>query len=282
MPLTFLGTGSADGYPSAFCRCDHCQRARLLGGPSLRKRAAALVNEDLLIDPGPDVAVSAAQHGRPLTGVCHCLQTHAHVDHFDPVLFLSRGSDWGFVGGPHLHYYASHASARRIAQLLERDFAPASFLDPAVGERLNLTVNIVEPLRPFVAASYRVTPFAANHDASVEPLLYAIEADGRTIFYGTDTAPLPEETWRGFHQHRLRFDLVILDHTYGDDPGQDDHLNATQFQAHIARMRDEGLLAPAARIFAHHLSHVGNPPHPEATSRARRRGYEIPYDGLTV
>jgi phosphoribosyl 1,2-cyclic phosphate phosphodiesterase len=282
VPLTFLGTGSADGYPSAFCRCDHCQRARLLGGPSLRKRAAALVNDDLLIDPGPDVAVSAAQHGRPLTGVCHCLQTHAHADHFDPVLFLSRGSDWGFVGGSHLHYYASHASARRIAQLLERDFAPASFLDPAIGERLNLTVNIVEPLRPFVAGAYRVTPFAANHDASVEPLLYAIEADGRTIFYGTDTAPLPEETWRGFHQHRLRFDLVVLDHTYGEAPSQGDHLDARQFGEQITRLREEGLLNAGARIFAQHISHADNPPHPDLVEIAARRGYEVAYDGLTV
>lgn len=282
MQLTFLGTGSAEGYPSAFCRCDHCRRARELGGPSLRKRAAALIDEDLLIDPGPDVLAAAAQHGRRLDGARRCLLTHAHADHIDPLLILSRGPDWGIVGAARLDFYASPASARRIAELVARDFAPAGFLDPAIGERLNLAVHLVEPLRPFDAGPYRVTPFAANHDPTVEPLIYAIEAGGRAILYGTDTAPLPEATWRGFHDHRLRFDLVILDHTYGDAPGQDDHLTAAQFQAHAARLREEGLLSAGARVFAHHISHVGNPPHPELAALARLRGYEIPYDGLTI
>ena len=49
---TFLGTSAANAYPEAFCRCVNCERARVLGGPSLRKRSALLVNDDLLIDLG--------------------------------------------------------------------------------------------------------------------------------------------------------------------------------------------------------------------------------------
>jgi hypothetical protein len=42
MQLTFLGTAAANAYPEAFCGCANCEQTRVLGGPSLRKRSAAL------------------------------------------------------------------------------------------------------------------------------------------------------------------------------------------------------------------------------------------------
>ena len=143
-------------------------------------------------------------------------------------------------------------------------------------------IHQVEALQSFPVGPYQVTAFPANHDPAVEPLLYAIQAGGRQIFYGTDTAPLPEETWRAFHRHGLRFDLVILDHTYGPDEPGSDHLSARQLIEHAARMREEGLLADDARIFATHLAHAGNPVHPVLAEFAAQHGYEVAYDGLTV
>ncbi len=282
MILTFLGTGAANAYPEAFCRCDNCERARLLGGPSLRKRSAALVNDDLLIDLGPDIMTASFLHARPLTGVRYCLQTHAHADHFDPSHLLSRSPEFGVVGAPRLHLYASLATLQRAAQFLERDCAPASLFDPQVGERLNLALHPVEALQSFAAGPYQVTAFPANHDPVVEPLLYSIQADGRSIFYGIDTAALPEATWQAFHRYKLRFDVVILDHTYGPEETGDDHLSAHQFIQHLERMRQEGLLADRARAFATHISHPGNPVHPELVEFAAQHGYEVAYDGLTV
>src|SRR5437588_179202 len=48
MIITFLGTAAANAFPEAFCKCRNCAQARTLGGPSLRKRSAALINNDLL------------------------------------------------------------------------------------------------------------------------------------------------------------------------------------------------------------------------------------------
>lgn len=282
MIITFLGTAAANAYPEAFCRCDNCKRARELGGPSLRKRSSALINDDLLIDLGPDIMIAAFMHGCTLTSVRYCLQTHPHADHLDPSHFLSRSPAYGVVGAPFLHFYASAATAQRTAQLLEIDFAPASLLDPKIGESLNLRIHQIEPLQSFPVGPYNVTAFPANHDLEMESFLYAVESNGRSIFYGTDTAMLPEETWHSIHQHKLRFDLVILDHTYGlDEPGSD-HLSAHQFIEHVARMRDSGLLTENARVFATHIAHEGNPVHPELAAFAAQHGYEIAYDGLTV
>jgi phosphoribosyl 1,2-cyclic phosphate phosphodiesterase len=151
-----------------------------------------------------------------------------------------------------------------------------------VGERLNVETHQVEALQSFAVGPYQVTAFPANHDPAVDPLLYAVQKDGYSLFYGTDTDTLPEETWRGFHHHRLRFDLVILDHTYGPGKVGIDHLGAPKFIEHMARLREEHLLAPRARIFATHIAHDANPPHPELASYAAEHGYEIAYDGLEV
>jgi phosphoribosyl 1,2-cyclic phosphate phosphodiesterase len=282
MIITFLGTAAANAYPEAFCRCGNCASARRLGGPSLRKRSAALIDDELLIDLGPDVMTAAYLHQRPLTGVRFCLQTHAHADHLDTSHFLSRSPGYGVVGAPRLHFYASPGTLRMAARQLERDCAPAGFLDREMGEHLNLEIHQIEALQSFQIGRYQVHAFPANHDPAVDPLLYAVTADGRSIFYGIDTATLPEETWQAFHRHGLRFDLVILDHTYGPDEPGSDHLGAHQLIEHVARMREEGLLAKSARVFGTHIAHEGNPAHPELAKFAARHGYEIAYDGLTV
>ena len=53
--ITFLGTAAAEGYPNPFCRCENCEGARKVGGRALRKRASALIDDQLLIDFGPDL-----------------------------------------------------------------------------------------------------------------------------------------------------------------------------------------------------------------------------------
>ncbi len=282
MKITFLGTAAANAYPEAFCSCQNCQQARLLGGHSLRKRSAALVDSELLIDLGPDIMSAAQQHQIPLTGVRFCLQTHAHADHLDTSHLLSRSPEFGTLGAPNLHFYASRGTLREASRLLERDCAPDGLLDPAVGERLNLAIHPIDALQTFTAGRYQVTALPANHDPYVEPLLFAIRADGRNIFYATDTAWLPDETWQAFHRLKLRLDLVILDHTYGPAQPASDHLNAQGVIETARRMRAEGVLSPQGRIFATHIAHEGNPPHPELSAYAAQYGYEVACDGLTV
>ena len=282
MKLTFLGTAAANAYPEAFCHCKNCQGARDLGGPSLRKRSSALINDDLLIDLGPDIMSAAQIHNRPLTNLRYCLQTHAHADHLDASHFLSRSPGFGVIGAPRLNFYASPATINRTIQTFDRDLSSDSLLDPETREKLNLALHPIEPWQTLDIGSYRVTAIPANHDPGVEPLLYAIQTVERSIFYGTDTAVLPEETWRGLQSCKFHFDLVILDHTYGPEESGGDHLSAHQLIEHLARMREEGLMSKGARSYATHIAHEGNPPHPQLAAFAAEHGYEIAYDGLTI
>lgn len=282
MKLTFLGTAAANAYPEAFCRCANCARARALGGRSLRRRSAALVDDELLIDLGPDLHTAAHAQGRSLEQVRFCLQTHAHSDHLDSSQLLSRSPEFGVVGAPLLSLYASGASLGFLAALLARDCAPDSLLDPHVQARMNLALHRVTPLEPFTVGPYTVVAFPASHDPGVEPLLYAIQRDGRSLFYGTDTAAMAEEVWQAFQRHGLCFDLVVLDHTYGPGRAGPSHMSAADVAAAAARMRGEGLVRPSGRILATHIAHDANPSHDELATYAAEHGYEVAYDGLVV
>lgn len=277
--LTFLGTAAAQGYPDPFCSCAHCDRARALGGPSLRKRASALIGDDLLIDIGPDLIAASMDLRIPLSRLRYCLQTHAHSDHLDPAHFLIRSREYGVPEAPRLHYYASPEVLARASTTFVRDLSGDTLEGEA--EERNLTLHAVAPFAAIELGPYRAIPFPANHGPGA--LLWAVTAGARTIFYAVDTSVLPEETWRGFHRLSVKFDIVVLDHTYGFVAAPlGDHLTAHQVVAHMQRMREEGLLADGARVFGTHLEHETNPPHPEIAALAAQHGYEIAYDGLRV
>lgn len=282
MIVTFLGTAAANAFPEAFCQCQNCQQARLLGGPSLRKRSALLINDDLLLDLNPDIMVASQIHGCPLTNVRYCLQTHPHADHLDLSHLLSRSPDFGTVGTPILNFYASAATLQKADEIFERDLAGYSLLSPQAETELRLKIHPVEPFHPFTFGKYRVIAFPANHAPNMGAMLYAVESGGRTIFYGTDTGTLLAETWQAFHQFQLQFDLVILDHTYGPGQSGSDHLAAQQVIEHVQRLRREDLMKPSARAFATHIAHEGNPAHPQLVAFATPNGYEVAYDGLVL
>jgi len=282
MQVTFLGTAASNAFPEAFCRCSNCEQARALGGRSLRKRSSALVNDDLLIDLSPDLHSASQAHGIRLTGVKYLLQTHFHADHMDLSQLLSRSPGFGTQGAPVLHFYTSGETLRRGSAGFERDLADYSLLEPRAEAELNLKAHALEPYTPVEFGAYRVIGFPANHAHGSGALLYSIQAGDRAIFYGTDTSTLFEETWQAFHRFELKFDLVILDHTYGRYQKGSDHLSATQFIEHVQRFRGEGLLKPDSRAFATHIAHEGNPAYPELADFARQNGYEVAYDGLVL
>ncbi len=224
MRIRFLGTTAADGYPNPFCACGNCCRAREAGGKSPRRRSALLINDDLLIDLGPDV-ISATQAQRiELTRLRYCLQTHEH--HLHPALFLAHSPATDVPDAPRLHFYA----AEPVLEQIRRTPSKAGLrIAAGLSDALNLTLHAIEPFQPFDVGPYRVIPLRAAHDSAIAPLLYLIEQDERCLFYATDTGPLPEETWEALRRWAGRLDLVIVDHTFGLEAATARHLNSEQF-----------------------------------------------------
>jgi phosphoribosyl 1,2-cyclic phosphate phosphodiesterase len=265
--LTFLGTAASEGYPAAFCDCANCRAARRLGGRNLRRRCAALVDDELLIDLGPDLVAAATALGRSLVSVRHCLLTHEHRDHLDPGNLEWRSFD-GNVGVETLDLYGSPGALAAVGQP-----------DPSAWKvRLH-------PLRPFEWRSvgrYRVAPVLARHSPRLVAMLYLVERDGRTVFYATDTTDLPDETIEWLRREGVRVDLLAMDHTFGLCDQADGHLNGARFVEQLGRLRAAGVLAEGARVYATHIAHDCNPPHDELAAHARACGYDVAYDGLVV
>jgi phosphoribosyl 1,2-cyclic phosphate phosphodiesterase len=231
-----------------------------------------LINDDLLLDLGPDIMSASHMHGCSLGDVRHCLQTHPHADHLDLSHLLSRSPDYGVVGALVLNVYASRETSERAAETFERDLAAYRFLSPEAEKCLNFKLHQIQPLQPFMVGRYSVMGFPANHAPGMGALLYSIQANGGGIFYGTDTATRFEHTWQAFREHKMRFNVVILDHTYGPEQRGGDHLSAHQVIEHADRMRAEGVLDPHGRVFATHIAHEGNPAHPDLAAFAKQHG----------
>jgi len=282
MNITFLGTSGANAYPEAFCDCQNCETARNLGGYSLRKRSSLLVNEDLLIDLGPDIMTSAQTHGLSLARVQFCIQTHPHADHLDVSHFISRSPILGVKNAPCLHFYASQETMNRAAETFVRDIWNEDFYALELQKSLNISTQVLKAYTPVKIGAYTITPFPANHAPGLGAFLYAVKSDNRCFFYGTDTGVLFDETWQAFRDLNMKFDLVVLDHTFGFTNSGSFHMNAQEVIEHFSRMKMEGFLNPGARTFATHIAHDTNPVHADLVSFASHKGYEIANDGLSL
>src|SRR5262249_49424374 len=84
MELLLLGTAAAEGWPAPFCGCEACEKARKWGGPNVRTRSGALIDNELKIDFGPDTVMQLQRSARTLRAVKTILFTHQHSDHFVP------------------------------------------------------------------------------------------------------------------------------------------------------------------------------------------------------
>lgn len=215
MRITFLGTSADTAYPLPFCLCSNCSRARELGGKNLRRRSSVVINKDLIIDLGPDVMSSSFMGEISIANIKYWLQTHPHSDHFDASHLQTRIPEYAGINYQLLELYASKSSISKMSEMIKANGCVEGILEQEDQKKLNLKVNVVSPPKAEIVGSYEVKAFSANHDDSVESLLYSIKEGDKTVFYATDTNEFPEETWIALQKENLVFNVVMLDHTYG-------------------------------------------------------------------
>lgn len=269
MRLFFLGTAAAEGYPGIFCSCTNCQQARLLGGKNIRLRSALLVNDDLLIDFGPDVLASAQRFDLSLWGVTTGLVTHTHTDHFFPGNFNMRGDAFtGKLPPPKLDLFGPHDVA---------DGLNAAYPDLA---SLHLEVHTVHAFDSWKSGRYAFTAYHAFHAVeSLEALFYSVDDGQHAFLYATDTGVFPEDTRQALAGRS--FDVIIMEETLGTGQYKG-HLGFDTFEEQLTWMRKEGLLRPGGRVIAHHISHSNNPLHAELEAILSPLGVEVAYDGFEI
>lgn len=274
MKLTFLGTGAAEGWPGMFCSCSVCTHARELGGPDIRARSGMLVDEDILLDFGPDVCRRSVDLGVELSKVQSVFVGHCHSDHFyaDGLEFRLNPFVAEQTSKPLTVY--GNDTLRELGEQKRAAFAAYPDKDK---------LQFVE-LAPFVwheTGDVRVLPLLAHHNPRERCYLYVLERGGKRLLYGLDSGMYPEETLCALEGVRL--DGAVLECTLlsEDIPGAG-HCGFQTMLAVRDRLARKGCVGPSTKIVMTHFSHNGKWLHADIVRRAQPEGITVAYDGLCV
>lgn len=272
MKLTFNGTAAAEGFPALFCECEHCKKARILGGRNIRTRTSCLIDGQYLFDFPPDVYMHVLHGGLRLSEVRHVIITHSHEDHFQPDELKMKRRPFAYPAeGEVLNIYGNERVRER--------FSIAGCDDEV--NRENLKFIRVSPGNTFRAGEAEITPFKADHNNENEIChIYSFSLGGKTILYGHDSGYFPEETWEALNG--FRFDLVVLDCTFGNIDWDSGHMGIKADAEVKKRLIETGCCNEKTVFIATHFSHNCAPFHDNMTGMAGEYGFIAAYDGMTI
>ncbi len=258
MKIAFWGTAAAEGHPALFCDCDSCRYSREHGGKNVRTRSQALIDDRILIDMGPDTWVHTQTYHFDISHLEHCLVTHVHDDHL---------------------LYANFYYRRRGFANLAEDSRPLfAWGSEEVGESLmpdsegkvnpdgSVLFSLIPPLTPTVlhdsvAGDYEVTALPATHGARL-PYNYIIRnlRENKALLYAHDTSFYRDErVWQYIGDCGIHLDLVTMDCTLGNDPGDQHggHMNLVLLHRFKDRLFSLGAVDDTTVFVANHFSHNG-------------------------
>lgn len=278
MKITMLGT-AAIGYPFAFCNCNNCKLARLHKGKSIRKRASILINDDLIIDLGPDTQTAMNMYSKDMSKIKYLLQTHIHTDHYDEGLLCTRVPYMANNQIDLLEIYA-HPNCLNIMSERVNEYEDADLITKEGSKKLNVKSKSLIAGEIINVGPYKVKAIETTHDEKHGSLLYLVSQNNKNIFYATDTPVLTNNALNQLKN--IQLDVIIMDHTFGNTEYSFAHLNEKLFIEQINKLKEINCINENTKIFGTHISHEGNSFHEEIEKRALSNGYNIAYDGLEI
>lgn len=267
MKIMLQGTGGADGVPGLFGASRVSEYARQNGGRDVRTRAAALVNEDLKIDFGPDTFAQVNASGSCPRDWSAVVFTHSDADHFAieelqyAVVPFTAEDQCPFT------IYANGTIIRKL-----RERYPDWPMD----------LVTTQSFTSFNHADYVITPIKANHGSQTEDTQnLLIEQNGRTLLYATDTGIWDERTWRYLQGITIHLLVIECSEGFVHTP-YNGHLDAHECLAVVSRLRQMGTLAPTSQVVTTHHSHNGDATHDELAKWFEPHRILVGYDGLVL
>lgn len=260
MKLTFLGTGAADWDINAF-RSD----------APFRRNSSVLINDDLLIDPGPHIFHFAEHNGTPdmFQNVKNLIVTHSHGDHFDP---------WTVA-----------ELCRRYGCTLWADKTCMAKLTLWVGEKAAGYVNFRETdiNLDYQIGQYTVTPLRANHATEMPdetPRIYLVQEGDRILYYGCDSSWIPTTSWNIIREKPVN--AMVLELTCGETAPDDwrsfEHNTLDMLKLMLKMFRKYDRFAPDVKYYVSHLARTLHTDHETLEKTLEPLGVKPAYDGLTI
>lgn len=287
--MLFLGTGAAELFPNPFCSCKTCQMAFASDDThNHRRRSAILLDEENLIDCGPDMLNACIEFNAPLMRLKNIFITHLHDDHID---FRALNNLYMCSGpAPHLNMFMSpeaYAGLRRLKSDIDTlDYTSAKRITDQILKDCDFI-----PLKPFMEYlidDMTVSAVYGRHGGQFteeKSLNYLFKKNGETTFLAFDTGLFHEETFEYLSGKRV--DLMVIDGTFGSAPVGEScrHLNLQNLQRTVDRLVMQGTLYEKSRIVVTHIGHKGLLLHDEYDSIIKKmfgNRASVAYDGMRL
>lgn len=274
MKIKYLGTGAAEGIPAIFCNCSICKNAKQVKGKEIRTRCQAIVDDEVIIDFGPDTYWHLIQYGIDISQIELCLITHSHPDH----LFVN---DILMRKGNHALYDFDIPSLKVIGGKGVQDCFSLKG-NNYITKDGRVIFRLISAFEKIIHKDYVIVALPAIHKTE-EPFVYLISKDNKTILYAHDTDIFDESVWSYLVSEKIHLDLVSLDCTEGikyiDYAG---HMNFERDFMVRMRMLNEEIASSDTLFVASHFSHNGLISHKNALEKNVSKGFLIAYDGMEI
>lgn len=266
MTIRLLGTGAADGIPALYSESELSRFAREHGGKDVRTRAAAVVDDTLKIDFGPDTLAQIQRERLDARDWSAVIFTHSDADHLamselQYALFPFNGFEYaGFT------IYANPT----ICAMIEEAYPLWPF-----------ELQRTRSFECFRHAEYTITPIRAFHKPDEDAHNLIVSDGSSTFLYATDTGIWEEPTWS--YLDGVRLDGLIIECTDGFAPTMyDGHLDLRECVDVVTKLREMGTLKPGAPVVTTHHSHNGFATHAQLEEALAPHGIAPGYDGMVV
>lgn len=278
MKIKILGTAAAEGIPSPFCKCRFCEYSRRHLKSEQRKRSSVLIDNDLLIDMGPDILWNSVSQNISYSNLRFILFSHSHFDHFSVPSLLLCSKEYRIteMEKPIILVGSSQVYEKLINYLDVMGIDKLKFFS-------NYHYTVVKPGEKLILGKYIITTIESTHSKIEKCLLYVIKNDDKVFFYSTDTAVFNVHDI--FKEYTDKFDLVLSDCTYGinsQTTRRNRHMGVTDNIKIYNEMKKNGLLKDDSRYILTHFSHDSMIPSYLMQEYVKQSNMEIAYDGMEV
>ena len=281
MKIQYWGTAAAEGVPGLFCNCETCRLAREHKGRKIRARSQVLINDDLLIDFGPDTYSNSLKYDFNLTYLEHLLITHPHEDHLYVEDLWHRLKGYACeIGTPTL---TIHGSEDTLMKMCEVDKELKGFQN-----QTRVVYDVMKPYETRAIGDYLVTALPAQHSTKM-PFVYLIEQGEKSFLLLNDCGRPSYELYQYLIKRGIVLSAISFDTTYGNENvlqtyGAADHHMGLVDNAAVKGFLDmNGVTDKNTVCIVTHFSHQGiDADYDKMCAHSEKYGFIVSYDGLEL
>ena len=275
MILKVLGSAAAEAVPALWCECQTCRTARKNGGKDIRRRSSYLIDDDTMVDFGPDAFYQMIVFKIELPRIKRILFTHSHEDHLDPIELEWRRKGFSVVSAG-IKVFGNKKVMNKITALTKQSF-----------QALMIEPHEIRAGRKVDDDDIEIYPLEAAHclEAGDEQALnYVIGRNSKYVLIANDTGWWPRKSWKTIRNFKL--DAAVIECTAGLNPlyidWREGHLGANASVAFRDKLQEAGALTDRTPVFVNHFSHNGKVLQKDLTKFFKPHGIKVAYDGLTI